>query len=225
MRPHAACVRRAFPKESPLSLGISDDFVFNRHRHHYYRQQAKEYRDASSGDYARVCAIASPRQIIGEGELKPSRFLKDLELYHAEKPYFCLMPATSANKADNEQMDNLEFESHHNIRIDDIRPLIATFKLDEYGFEVVQHTSRYLDIQSDKGLKSTIALAEYQLETEIMLTSHLEAAFVKCYDIVMRRNITFDETVFDLKDQMHVIGPARGAHNGNFQICYIYATN
>ncbi|PVH79055.1 hypothetical protein DL98DRAFT_533408 [Cadophora sp. DSE1049] len=140
-------------------------------------------------------------------------YLKDLELYHSEKPYFCLMPAANATQADNEQMDNLEFESHHDIRINDIRPLKEHFKLDEYGFEVVSHTSRFLDLQSDNGLNSIMDLAEYQLETEDMLTGHLGATFVKCYDIVMRRNIIFDETVFDLRDQMHVIGPARGAHN------------
>ena len=131
------------------------------------------------------------------------------------------MPASDATQADNEQMDNLEFESHHDIRIDDIRPLKASFKVDENGFEVVPHTSRFVDLQSDNGLNSTIALAEYQLETEDMLTSHLRAAFVKCYDIVMRKNIISDETVFDLKDQMHVIGPARGAHNGKeYTLCW-----
>jgi len=140
-------------------------------------------------------------------------FLKDLELYRSEKPYFCLMPATDATEADNEQIDNLEFECHDDIRIDDMRPFVETFKLDENGFEAVHHVSRFVDIRSDNGLTSTMALAEYQLETEDMLTGRLEAAFVKCYDIVMRRNITFDETVFDLRDKMHVIGPARGAHN------------
>ncbi|KAK0118547.1 hypothetical protein ONS95_007435 [Cadophora gregata] len=140
-------------------------------------------------------------------------YLKDLELYQLEKPYFCLMPASDATQVDNEQIDNLEFESHHDIRIEDIRPLKEKYELDEYGFEVLSHTSRFLDLHSENGLSSTMALAEYQIETEDMLNSHLGAVFVKCYDIVMRRNIIIDETVFDLKDQMHVIGPARGAHN------------
>ncbi|KAL2064601.1 hypothetical protein VTL71DRAFT_3738 [Oculimacula yallundae] len=140
-------------------------------------------------------------------------YLQDLELYRSEKPYFCLMPATNNEEIHNEQLDNLQFESHPNVEIEDLRTIEGHFTLRDCGFEVVPHTSQILDLESDNGLNSTMSLAEYQLETEDFLTAHLAASFVKCYDIVMRKNVVFDESFFDMKDRMHAVGPARGAHN------------
>ncbi|KAH6690762.1 hypothetical protein BKA61DRAFT_285586 [Leptodontidium sp. MPI-SDFR-AT-0119] len=139
-------------------------------------------------------------------------YLQDLELYQSEKPYFCLMPATNCLLVQNEQLDNLEFESHDEIPIGDIRGLEKAFKIDDCGFEVFNHISKVRDLHSG-GLESNMALTQYKLETEELLTTYLGASFVCCYDFVMRKNIVFDDTVFDLKDPMHAIGPARGAHN------------
>ena len=54
----------------------------------------------------------------------------------------------------------------------------------------------------------------YKSETEQLLQDVLGASFVKCYDFILRKNIEFRRSEYDLNDLLHTEGPARGAHNG-----------
>jgi hypothetical protein len=134
-------------------------------------------------------------------------YLQDLDLYKTEKPYWCLLPPHEGFDPDKQRVDNLEFEPHSNILITDIRPFHENVTLEEYGFQVLPHSSNYPDFTEAASVNA------YMKETEALLRDTFEASYVKTYDCVLRKNIIFERTEFDLADLLHTEGPARGAHN------------
>ena len=124
------------------------------------------------------------------------------------KPYWELKSPEEGVDPDYKRLDNLEFESRENIEIRDIRPFKDNVQLEEYGFQVLPHTSTVYGFASAKEVDA------YKFETEQMLQDALNGVFVRCYDFILRKNVTFQRSQFDLNDPLHVEGPARGAHNG-----------
>lgn len=108
---------------------------------------------------------------------------------------------------DQERLDNLEFETRENIEITDIRPFKDSVQLEKYGFQVLSHASGVSEFLSVEDAQ------EYKSETERTLRDVFNASFVKCYDLILRKNVLFNRTQFDLNDCLHTEGPARGAHN------------
>jgi hypothetical protein len=135
-------------------------------------------------------------------------YLQKLELYESEKPYWCFLPPHDGFNPDVERVDNLEFEDHSDVHIRDIRDLKHTFKIDDCGFEVVSHRSRFSSFQKPDDV------AEYRAEADQLLKDTLDAVFVKSYDSILRRNVPFQRNQMDLADPLHTEGPARGVHNG-----------
>ena len=129
-----------------------------------------------------------------------------------EKPYWCLLSPQDGIDPDSRRLDNLEFESR-DIEITDTRPFKDSIQLEEYGFQVLSHTSEVSEFASVDDVQ------KYKSETERMLRDVLGAPFVKCYDLILRQNIPFHRSQFDLNDQLHTEGPARGAHNGKLLGC------
>jgi hypothetical protein len=138
--------------------------------------------------------------------------LQDLPLYETEKPYWCLQPPYEGFNPDEERLDNLEFETRENIEITDIRPFKSSIKLEQHGFEVLSHASGIHEFIS------VMDVQEYKSETERMLRDVLDASFVKCYDFILRKNVPFQRSQFDINDLLHTEGPARGAHNGKLSV-------
>jgi hypothetical protein len=120
---------------------------------------------------------------------------------------------------DHERLDNLEFETRENIEITDIRPFKESIQLEEYGFEVMSHTSKISEFISVQDVQ------HYKSETEQMLRDALDASFVKCYDFILRKNVLFQRSQIDLNDLLHIEGPARGAHNGKLSLGTMRVTN
>jgi hypothetical protein len=136
------------------------------------------------------------------------RYLQDLPLYEKEKPYWCLLPPHEGFDPDEQRVDNLEFETRDNIKITDIRPFKDAVKLEDRGFTVLSHPTQISEFTAIKDVDA------YKSETEKILQHALGGVFVKCYDLILRKNVIFRRSQMDLNDQLHTEGPARGAHNG-----------
>jgi hypothetical protein len=147
---------------------------------------------------------------IGIAKADLTRYLQDLPLYKTVKPYWGLRAPRDGFDPDHDRVDNLEFETCDGIRIKDIRSLEKNVKLKEYGFQVLSHASRI------SAFTEPNEVAQYKSETEQMLQTVFAASFVKCYDLILRKNVAFKRTRIDLKDLLHTEGPARGAHSGKF---------
>ncbi|KAG4441814.1 hypothetical protein IFR05_002678 [Cadophora sp. M221] len=104
-----------------------------------------------------------------------------------------------------QRLNNLEFETHENIPINDLRDLTKNADINDCGFQVVSHLSSFC------GFESTEHIQDYRVETEQLLKGTLGAVYVKCYDSVLRKNVTFERDTIDLGDPLHIEGPARGA--------------
>ena len=148
-------------------------------------------------------------------------YLQNLALYDTEKPYWCFLPPHEGFDPDKQRVDNLEFEDHFNITIHDIRESEPK-RIDECGFQVLHHVSRFSRFDSPADVRG------YKSETEGLLQKEMNAIFVKCYDHRLRKNITFERNQLDLNDPLLMEGPARGVHNGmldHLVLQKVYSTN
>lgn len=136
-------------------------------------------------------------------------YLSNLDLYQREKPYWCLLPPQEGFDPDQDRVDNLEFEEHHNITISDIRETKEDLSLSNCGFQVLSHERKKSSFESVENVE------EYKIDTEIVLKKELDAVFVKCYELRLRKNVPFKRDQLDLNDPLLQEGPARGVHNGN----------
>jgi hypothetical protein len=135
-------------------------------------------------------------------------YLQKLPLYDEEKPYWCFLPPHEGFDPDKKRVDNLEFEDHSDIKIEDIRELSGAVKIDNCGFEVLQHQSKFARFERADDVE------QYREETEELLGEKMNAIYVKCYDSRLRKNIPFVRSALDLNDLLLTEGPARGVHNG-----------
>ena len=103
-------------------------------------------------------------------------FLADLSLYQHQKPFLVLLPA-NRNHAIEKRLDNLEWETHQDLLLVDIREHWNTLRLEECGFQAIYHKSLSLE------LDTAHALASYRAETETLLQKRFPSSFVKCYDL------------------------------------------
>ena len=137
-------------------------------------------------------------------------YLQKLPLYEKEKPFWCFLPPRDGFDPDKQRVDNLEWEDHSDIMIRDIRENKSQFKVDECGFEVVDHRSQI------SSFRLAVDISRYKAETEQLLKDKMQAIYVNCYDSRLRENVTFQRTQLDLNDPLLKEGPARGVHNGKF---------
>jgi len=137
-------------------------------------------------------------------------YLQKLALYEEEKPYWCFLQPSEGFNPDLERVDNLEFEEHSGMKINDIRVQGKEFKFDDCGFEVLSHSSKFSRFDEANDVQA------YRSETEDLLKDTLGAVYVKCYDSRLRKNVMFQRKEFDLNDLLLTEGPARGVHNGKF---------
>jgi hypothetical protein len=135
-------------------------------------------------------------------------YLQKLPLYEVEKPYWCFFQPHDGFDPDAQRVDNLEFEGYPGINIEDIRELDSPVKIDDCGFEVLQHQSRFSSFDQKDDVE------QYRLETEELLRERMDAVYVTCYDSRLRKNVPFQRTELDLNDLLLREGPARGVHNG-----------
>ncbi|PVH73595.1 hypothetical protein DL98DRAFT_431000 [Cadophora sp. DSE1049] len=123
-------------------------------------------------------------------------YLQKLGLYDHEKPYWLYLAPRQDFDPNTEPINNLEFESHEGILIQDLRELHAKADINECGFQVISHQSKVLQF-------SCIAdIQDYRSETEQLLREALGAVHVKCYDTVLRKNVTFERNQLDLADPL-----------------------
>jgi hypothetical protein len=135
-------------------------------------------------------------------------YLQKLPLYEEEKPYWCFLAPREGFDPDKQRVDNLEFEAHGDIIIQDIRESSAKISLDECGFQVIPHETKSLSFETVE------AVASYKSETEDLLRRTFGAVYVACYDTQLRKNVPFKRSQIDLNDPLTAEGPARGVHNG-----------
>ncbi|OBT85069.1 hypothetical protein VE02_07307 [Pseudogymnoascus sp. 03VT05] len=134
--------------------------------------------------------------------------LANLPLYEDEKPYLALLPPSHPihKLSPGKRLNNLEWESY-DTTIHDIRPDIQNYKIDECGFQVLDHESKV------KNLETVESVVAYRRETEGLLKEVLGAEFAFCYDLALRENVKWGRSELDLLDPLLVQGPARGVHN------------
>ncbi|KAL5323981.1 hypothetical protein ACEPPN_008524 [Leptodophora sp. 'Broadleaf-Isolate-01'] len=134
-------------------------------------------------------------------------YLQKLPLYEYEKPYWCFLPPKEGYDPDHQRVDNLEFENHSDIIIQDIRDRKTKARIGECGFEVFDHKSKF------SAFPTAEDVIQYREETEMLLKEKLGAEFVQCYDSRLRENVLFQRRQLDLNDLTLTEGPARGVHN------------
>ena len=146
-------------------------------------------------------------------------YLQKLALYEEEKPYWCFLPPSEGFDPDTQRVDNLEFKDYPEIQIDDIREFNEAPKINNCGFEVLSHQSKFSKFdQADD-------VFQYVSETEELLRESMDAIYVKCYDSRLRKNVIFQRTHLDLNDPLLTEGPARGAHNGKLLLEILESRN
>jgi hypothetical protein len=143
-------------------------------------------------------------------------YLQNLPLYDEEKPYWCFLTPREGFDPDKQRVDNLEFEAHKNIIIQDIRESSTEISLEECGFQVIPHKTKYLSFET-----ADVVVA-YKAETEDLLQRTFGAVYVVCYDSQLRKNVPFKRSQLDLNDPLTAEGPARGAHNGIPRTCPLF---
>lgn len=143
-------------------------------------------------------------------------YLQKLPLYVEEKPYWCFLTPREGFDPDKQRVDNLEFEVHKDITIQDVRESGMKMSLDECGFQVITHNTNNLP------LNNVETVTAYRLETEDLLRKTFSAVYVACYDTQLRKNVPFKRSQIDLNDPLTAEGPARGAHNGIPRLYKLY---
>ena len=102
-------------------------------------------------------------------------FLADIDLYQYEKPYAALAsPGTVAVGED--QLHNLQWETHRDVHVTDIRGNEKLYTLEDCGFQIVRspgHKSVYTKLDD---------LEKYKRGTEHLLRGLLKATQVHCYE-------------------------------------------
>jgi hypothetical protein len=101
------------------------------------------------------------------------RFLRRLEKYATEKPYFAL--SGPGIDRDPEKITNLEFHTE-TVEIQDIRPRIADFKIEECGFQAIHHPASLLKFENLNDV------AVYQQEVQALLKDLFKAEHVVTWD-------------------------------------------
>lgn len=101
------------------------------------------------------------------------RFLRRLEKYATEKPYFAF--SGPGIDRDPEKVTNLEFE-YETVEIQDIRPRVADFKIEECGFQVVHHPASLLKFENLDDV------AVYRQEVQALLKDLFKAEHVVTWD-------------------------------------------
>ena len=104
-------------------------------------------------------------------------FLADLPLYESEKPYLALLSPREGFDPDKDRTDNLEWETHQDLLIRDIRTCSEELTIDEAGFQVSRHQSHHLAFDTMEDLEA------HKRETEQLLQEILGVQHVRCYDL------------------------------------------
>lgn len=133
-------------------------------------------------------------------------YLQKLHLYETEKPYYALLAPKDGFDPDAQRLDNLEYETHSDLLIKDMRDIQPT--LASHGFQVLKHKSKALSLSTRE------EVGDYRHETEEMLRNQFDAVFVRTFEVRQRENIRHDRSQMDYNDPLVKEGPARGAHNG-----------
>jgi hypothetical protein len=141
-------------------------------------------------------------------------YLQKLPLYEEEKPYWCFLPPKDGFDPDAQRVDNLEFEEHSNIIIQDLRELDEAPKIDDHGFEVLKHESKFILFDHADAADQ---VQKYKSETEELLKERLGAVYAICYDHRLRKNVPYRRKQYDLNDPLLREGPAQGVHNGELR--------
>lgn len=109
------------------------------------------------------------------------RFLADLPIYHAEKPYLKEVPPDGVTLEPKLMTwTNWDFEEVEGITIRDVQDQIGNFSIDREGFEIVHHKSKHLALNDEASIES------YQHEIETLLEKEYGAVFVKLFQTKVR---------------------------------------
>ena len=123
-------------------------------------------------------------------------YLADIPLYQYEKPYLVLLPAHEEPVAGT-RMDNLEWETHDNVILRDIREHWNSVTIERCGFQAIHHKSAFMRFDSIPILDA------YRGETESLLRKRFRSSHVVCYDLKV--------TSYDQVDSTSGLIPAHAA--------------
>ncbi|KAI1121041.1 hypothetical protein F5Y10DRAFT_282785 [Nemania abortiva] len=122
------------------------------------------------------------------------RFLKRLDKWITEKPFFTF--SRPNRNEDPEHLTNLEFQTE-TVEIQDVRGLIANFRIDECGFQVVHHPPAVVEFAT------LDHIAEYQKDVQTVLTKLFGAEHVLVWDF-RRRKPHRTKLVFDINNKLEI---------------------
>src|ERR1700712_869970 len=89
-------------------------------------------------------------------------FIADLPLYNEEKPFFVFPSVLTEYTADDADLSNVEWETHE-ITVHSICVREVDLGLSKSGFEVIEHTSQIIPVDTLE------AVSQYRAETGMLL--------------------------------------------------------
>lgn len=150
----------------------------------------------------------------------------DSSRYDTEKPYWAIL-GPGETLGEGIPFNNMEWETHE-LNLVDIRGRESEFGLKSCGFQIINHESGNLELDTPK------LCQDYKQKTEVMLMSLFKANSVSCYDFCVgcrhdaisycypliedylqkRHNIPPKGSINNVSDILWEQGPALGLHNG-----------
>ena len=106
-------------------------------------------------------------------------FLAKSSVYETEKPY-TIVPPPDRPQINAANYTNVERETQEGVAVIDIRSLGFQPTIAIHGFQVLQHTTEYLQLDTVKQRQS------YQIETTDLLKRHFMAERVITFDLKVR---------------------------------------
>ena len=101
-------------------------------------------------------------------------FLANIDLYTHEKPYVALV--SPGVQISDDELNNLQWETHDDITIKDVRGSEDGFLLDECGSQLIKHTANNLEFSTREQIN------DYKQETQALLKGLLSASRVRCWE-------------------------------------------
>lgn len=101
-------------------------------------------------------------------------FIKPLDLYESEKPYFLNIPGSEPGS--QILQTNLEYAPHGDVPIEDIRDRISDFSLEKNGFQVMNYDAGTSDDLQGFNVEA------YCEEMAALVSKACDAVHAICYD-------------------------------------------
>ncbi|KAK9788660.1 hypothetical protein AB5N19_10182 [Seiridium cardinale] len=139
------------------------------------------------------------------------RFLKRLDVYKREKPYWLFVGKPSM--VEQAEITNVQLETVQNVPVHDVRNDGETYTLDEHGFQFVTYDPEPVDFSDEASVREV-----YVPQVEKIIHDHVPLAHrIHIFDWRIRRQMTPEEmdkllSAAQIQDRTVVLAPSETVH-------------